>query len=96
MRNGRNNNQNDFSLFEIHIHYFLYMQGIFKFLLKKSPPPKVSIPTKNPNLPLVPTSENGSIPPPSLRRDANYEIPLDMSMYMFNCNKTVEAILKCL
>ena len=36
-------------------------------------------------------------PPPSPRRDANYEIPLDMSMYIFNWNKTVEAIiLKCL
>ena len=29
--------------------------------------------------------------------DANYEIPVDMSMYIFSCNKTVEAIiLKCL
>ena len=29
--------------------------------------------------------------------DANYEIPLDMSMYFFSCNKTVETImLKCL
>ena len=35
--------------------------------------------------------------PPSPRGDANYEIPLDMSMYIFSCNKTVEAIiLKCL
>ena len=33
--------------------------------------------------------KNGSFP--------NYEIPLDMSMYIFNCNETVEAItLKCL
>ena len=37
------------------------------------------------------------LPHPSPRGDANYEIPLDMSMYIFNCNKTVEAIiLKCL
>ena len=29
--------------------------------------------------------------------DATYEIPLDMSLYIFNCNKTAEAIiLKCL
>ena len=33
-------------------------------------------------------------PPPSPRGDANYEIPLDMSMYIFNCNKTVEAIIE--
>ena len=34
---------------------------------------------------------------PSPRRDPNYEIPLDISMHIFNCNKTVEAIiLKCL
>ena len=25
--------------------------------------------------------------------DANYEIPLDMSMYIFSCNKTGEAII---
>ena len=30
-------------------------------------------------------------PPPLPRADANYEIPLDMSMYIFNCNKIVEA-----
>ena len=31
------------------------------------------------------------------RGDANYEIPVDMSMYISSCNKTVEAIiLKCL
>ena len=32
-------------------------------------------------------------PPPTPRGDANYEISLDMSMYIFNCNKTVEAII---
>ena len=38
-------------LFEIHIHYFLYIQGIFQSHLKKKlPPPKVPIPTQNPNL----------------------------------------------
>ena len=29
----------------------------------------------------------------SPRGDVNYEIPLDMSMYIFNCNKAVEAII---
>ena len=32
------------------LHYFLYIQGIFKSPWKKSPPPEVSIPTQNPNL----------------------------------------------
>ena len=27
--------------------------------------------------------------PPSPKGDKNYEIPLDMSVYIFNCNKTV-------
>ena len=32
-------------------------------------------------------------PPPSPRVYANYEIPLERSMYIFNCNKTVAAIM---
>ena len=31
--------------------------------------------------------------PPSPTGDANYEIPLDTSMYIFNCNRTVEAMI---
>ena len=31
--------------------------------------------------------------PPSPRGNANYEIPLDMSMHIFNCHTIVEAIL---
>ena len=37
-------------MFEIHIDYFLYKQGIFKSHLKKITPPKVPILTQNPNL----------------------------------------------
>ena len=41
--------------------------------------------------------KNGSALPSLLpsppRGDANYEIPLDMLMYIFNCNETVEAII---
>ena len=32
-------------------------------------------------------------PPPSPKGDASYEIPLDMSMCIFNYNKTVGAII---
>ena len=32
-------------------------------------------------------------PLPSPAEDTNYEIPLDRSLYIFNCNKTVEAII---
>ena len=38
-------------------------------------------------------TKNGPIPSPSPKGDANYEIPLDMSMYIFNSNKTLGAII---
>ena len=63
----------------------------------------VPIPTQNPNLTKVlrykPFKKwpNPHAPAPSLWGDANYEIPLDRSMCIFDYNKTVEAIiLKCL
>ena len=31
--------------------------------------------------------------PPSSRGDENYEVSLNMSMYIFKCNKTLEAII---
>ena len=57
-------------------------------------PPKILIWHKSL---LYKPSENDSVTPILPRRDEKYEISLDMLMYIFNCNKTVEAImLKCL
>ena len=50
-RNGRKYSQlESFCFFDIHIHYFLYIQGIFKSHLKKITQLKKPIPTQNPNL----------------------------------------------
>ena len=55
-------------LLEIAIYYFLYRE-FSSSTWKKSPPPKVPIPTQNPNLTWVPPIKNilknGSAPPPS-------------------------------
>ena len=56
MRNCRNYNRDQFFLFEICIHYLWYRE-FSSPTWKKSPPPKVPIPTKNP--PLPPITERG-------------------------------------
>ena len=71
-------------LFEIHIHYFLDMQGIFKSHLKKNHPTQKANSHQKSQFDLssyyISLLKNGSI-------------PLDRSMYIFKCNKTVEAII---
>ena len=81
-----------FFLFEIHIHYFLYMLGIFKSHLNKIIPAQSANSHSKSQFDLssfyINLLKNGSTPlPPSPRGDANYEIPLDRSMYIFHCNK---------
>ena len=94
VRNGRNYNQN---------HFFCLR---FIFTIFQVPPEKAT-PTRSANSHpkcqfdvspyYVNLLKNDSIPPPSPRGDATYEISLDMSMYIFNCKKTVKVIiLKCL
>ena len=83
---------------------FLYKQRIFKSDLKKITHTQRTNSHPKSQYDLSPyyinLLKNGSIPPlhhPGGGGDANYEIPLDMSMYFFSCNKTVETImLKCL
>ena len=80
--------------------FFIYVGNVQVPPEKNHPDPKCQFPPKIPIWPkslLYKPSENGSISPPSPRRDANYKIPMDMSMHIFNCIKTAEAIiLKCL
>ena len=84
-----------FFVWDSYLLFFIYAGNFPVPPEKKSPPPRKPIPTQNPNLPIS-LLKNGSVSPPSPRGDADYEISLDMSMYIFNCNKTVEAIiLKC-
>ena len=85
-----------FFLFEIHIIFYIHRE--FSSPTWKRPPlPKVPIPLKIPIWPkflLYKPSEKwlNQNPP---RWDANYEYPLDRSMYIGQC-KTVQAIkLKC-
>ena len=49
-QNCRKYNWDQFFLIEIHINYFLYRE-FSSPTWKKSPPPKMPISTKNPNLP---------------------------------------------
>ena len=91
-------------IFIIHIHHFLFSYICREF---SCPTRKKITPTQSANSHsksqfdlrtyYINFLKNGSISPLSPRGDANYKIPLDMSMYIFKCNKTVEAIiLKCL
>ena len=67
-------------LFEIHIHYFLYIQGIFKSHLQKLTPTQSANSHPKPqfdlNLYYKNLLKNGSPPPPPLNHpgNANYEI----------------------
>ena len=85
-----------FFLFEIDIYYFLYIHGIFKSHLKKitaaNSHPKSQFDLSPYYINLLKNDSVPPLPPPSPRGNSNYEILLDISMYIFNCNKTVEAI----
>ena len=76
---------------------FSYMQGTFKPLLKQLHSKCQFHPISQYNLSpyYINLQKNGSITPLLQPEgvDANYEISLDMSMYISICNKTVEAII---
>ena len=82
---------------------FIYIPGSFKSHLKRIIYGQSANSHPKPQYDLSPYYinflKNGSNPPlhhPG-GEDPNYEIRLDMSMYIFSCNKTVEAIiLNCL
>ena len=84
--------------FEIHFHYFYICSEFSSPTWKNQHRPKCQFAPKIPIWPkslLYKPSEkwlSPPLPPPSPRGNANYEILLDISMYIFNCNKTVEAI----
>ena len=87
------------TLFEIHIQYFSLF---FIYTGNFQVPPEKIAPTQSTNFhpksqsdltPYNVTLKNGSTFPPSSRGDANYEITLDRSLYIFNCNKTAEVII---
>ena len=81
-----------FYIWDSYLLFFIYV-GNFQVPSKKITPTQSANSHPKSQFDLSPyyinLVKNGSFP--------NYEIPLDMSMYIFNCNKTVEAItLKCL
>ena len=88
-------------LVEIHNYYFLHIQEIF---LKKIIPIQSASSYSKSEFDLSsyyinllkngsPLSPPASSPPIITQGDANYEIPLDRSVFIFDCNKTVEAII---
>ena len=83
----------------IHIHYSLYVQGVFKSNLKKITPTQIANSHLKSQFELSPCYINlmknvsPPAPLPSPRGHVNYEIPLDMSMYIFNCSKPAEAVI---
>ena len=90
MRNGRNDSWNYFLFVYLRFIFYILHVGNFQVPpVKSHPHPKSLFDLSAYYINL----KNGSIAPPSSRGDANYEIPLDMSMYIFNCKKTVEAII---
>ena len=101
VRNGRNYNWNRFFVYDSYSLTSIYTGNFQVPPEKNHPNPNFQFPPKIPIWPkflLYEPSENGSapstLPPPpplSPRGDANYDILMDRSMYIFNCNKTVEA-----
>ena len=87
-------------LFEIHVRYFFTHTGNFRVpLIKNHPTQKANSHSKSKfdlSSYYINLLKNGSTPPPLLpspTEDTKYEIPLDRPLYIFNCNKTVEAII---
>ena len=75
---------------------FIYTENFQVAPKKNHPHPKCQFPTKTPSWPKFLLYKPGkwlNPPPPSPRVYANYEISLERSMYIFNCNKTVAAII---
>ena len=102
VRNDRNYNWNHFFFCLRCILLFFIYKGNFKVQPEKIYPsqnanshPKSRFDLSSYYINLLKNGLTSSAPPPlpSPREYVNYKVPLDRSMYIFNCNKTVEAII---